>query len=886
MHLKTAFLWVFLMWIPIFAFAQPIKIDGTIKDSLSSVIPGVIVTLSTDKEEVHTLKFSNSNSGDRYSLLLDKIDIDSVWLNFKHLSYEAIQFKIPLVTTTIDVQLKTKIEQLRGVLLESRRPVVIKGDTISYDVESLKLEKDYTIEDVIARIPGMYISEAGQIMYRNKAISHLYINGIDLLEGRYNIATQGIPADAVETIDVLTKHNHERINIGRTESNQVALNLKIKEKQNLVFGSMRNEVALPFFTGLAEATPIYLKDKFQNISSLKWNNTGKRLKGIGESLVLDVSDLQSIKATNTSIIAPPNVKGVMLSNKYWLDNESYSLTNDALQKLSDSALLKVNVSYVNELSKIKNNTHSTYYIQNDSSVVAASSKNQLRSQALNFGISQEINKNNFYLNNKTSIYYADENGKEEKIHNLDSIQANYRSYNTHFANSSNFKTVLAGDNILNVGLLLEYENISEQLQVNPAVFENVFEPKITHDLTQQVVGLRKMNIGANSDYSFKYLGLQWKVLQKIQYNNFGFTSDLSQISTPFHRGLAFPFTSDFSYQKLGSSSRLASNWDLGRTLFSWALTMDYDLVRTHEKKAADLKKEVSYLFLQPNLSIQHKLDSKWDLGMFYNQNNSISDFTSLYPAFILNSYNSLVQNPERINRLRKHSLASQISYSNIMKNFLFSIRANWDQVKSEVTFTSFLDEDGYMTTQVIDKPSNSNSKAYTLNLSKGVFGVINMKLVYTLRLSENEMYFNEQFLTTKNRLHNLDFGINWSGERWFSMEYNIRVNRYNSEMQGNRFSNSFLFHELDLDFYLSPLSRINLGLESAQNNSKSSSTTNTLFNLGFYYRKSKKLYFNAAITNIFNTSYFTTSFSSGNLVNVSQFTLRPRQISIGLNYAL
>jgi hypothetical protein len=34
-------------------------------------------------------------------------------------------------------------------------------------------------------------------------LSVLYINGLDLLEGGYSIATQGIPADAVLEIDVM-----------------------------------------------------------------------------------------------------------------------------------------------------------------------------------------------------------------------------------------------------------------------------------------------------------------------------------------------------------------------------------------------------------------------------------------------------------------------------------------------------------------------------------------------------------------------------------------------------------------------------------------------------------------------------------------------------------
>jgi hypothetical protein len=72
-------------------------------------------------------------------------------------------------------------------------------DTITYNVNGLKAKKDYTIEEVINRIPGVSIRKWANSI--DKPISHLYINGLDLLEGGYS--TTRIPADAVLEIDVM-----------------------------------------------------------------------------------------------------------------------------------------------------------------------------------------------------------------------------------------------------------------------------------------------------------------------------------------------------------------------------------------------------------------------------------------------------------------------------------------------------------------------------------------------------------------------------------------------------------------------------------------------------------------------------------------------------------
>lgn len=158
--------------------------------------------------------------------------------------------------------LKERSNFLNEVILKAKKNIEIRGDTISYIVDGIKKEKDYTIEEVINRIPGVEIKENGQISYNNRIISHLYINGVDLLEGRYNIATKGIPADTVEEINIMKKHNHARIDKGITDSEDVAFNLKIKKNHSLIFGTGKAEIGTPILQRNLEVTPIYLKDNF------------------------------------------------------------------------------------------------------------------------------------------------------------------------------------------------------------------------------------------------------------------------------------------------------------------------------------------------------------------------------------------------------------------------------------------------------------------------------------------------------------------------------------------------------------------------------------------------------------------------------------------------
>ena len=119
------------------------------------------------------------------------------------------------------------------------------------------------------------------------------------------------------------------------------------------------------------------------------------------------------------------------------------------------------------------------------------------------------------------------------------------------------------------------------------------------------------------------------------------------------------------------------------------------------------------------------------------------------------------------------------------------------------------------------------------------------------------------------------------------MDYKANFNYGTSAVQNNKINSTFIFHTVNLDFYTSASTRLHFGVESAQAaTSSSGNNRNTMSNMSFFYKPSKKLFLKAAVTNIFDTSTFTTTFSSGNGINLTQFELRPRQFTIGLTYSL
>lgn len=871
---------------PFFTLAQDYKIKGHIKDSLGNAIPNaIIIAKAVDDHSI--LSFFNSTRQGNFSLSISKdVKHDSIWLSIKHMSYQSFQIKLPLKNTIQNITLFSKVQQLEAVLLKSQKTVEIKGDTITYKVSGLKKVKDYSIEEVINRIPGVDINENGQIRYKDKPISHLYINGVDLLEGRYNIATQGIPANAVKEIDIMSKHNHARIDIGRTESDNVAFNLKIKEDVSLVFGSIKAEAGAPFMTGLIDATPIYLKDKFQSIASLKSNNTGKNLDYIGENLTIQDQSINSLKLVESQIIRPPNMSGVILSDKFWLDNDSYTITNDALHKMSDSVLLKWNLSYINQLNKIRQKTTAIYLINNDSSVVVNKSRNQLRFQRFQTSFRQEINKNNFYLKNNTAFYYHNKEGFENITLNDSNIQSQFQNNRAKFINTTSLKSLVGQSNILENGLVLEYEKQEEALSVNPPVFESIFTNTRLNKSTRQEAIITKFNIAAFSNFAFDWLNQKWNAKQGIQYNYFTFESSLLQL--PDFEHLEFPFKGDFSYQKLMFSSTIDSKLMIGKFKFAYGASADLFKINTNEINISSLDQSETFFFFQPFVFSKYKINSQWDLGLSLSQDVKISDYSELFQAFILSDYNSLVQNPEEINITRNQSINTSLNYTQILKRLLISLRGRWQSSTSDFTFANTLNDQGFFITRAIERPNTFTNYNLSLNFSKGFKSAISIGVSYAINYSENELFFNSELIEAINRRHNVGLDLSWDNGTWYSLEYTSQFNFGETQLQSSQISNRMFVQTLNLDFYTSLKTRLHFGLQSSKTNTSSNgiSNTNTLFDSAFYYKPSNKLVLNASLLNIFNSTFFSTSNGSLNGVNISEFSLRPRQFTLGLTYSL
>lgn len=868
------------LWVPFFCTAQNIS-KGTVIDSVKQPLSYSIVTAYKDPNYTSIVGFKTTDVLGKFSIEV-AVNIDTLFLEVRHITYKSERFIITDFDKKHRLALFRPNNDLKEVLIEAKRNITIKGDTVRYDVEALKEKKDYTIEEVIDRIPGVTIAENGQISYNDRPISHLYINGVDLLEGRYNIATRGIPAGAVEDIELLRRHNHARIEIGKTLSSEVALNLRIKKNQSLVFGSSKGDIGTPLLTARGEVTPIYLRDKLQNIASLRANNFGKSLQDFGANLTRGNRDIYQLKMNNTSVITPPEVNGNTISNRYWLDNNSVSATNDILTTLPKELIVKGSVDYNYEDSEIEKKNKSVFFTGNDSLQVDRSSINKLLQRRYQLGNTIELNRDDLYINNKLSGKFLDQNGNSLNLLNGNTIQTSFKNTEKAITNILELKNSI-NNQIVDSGILFEYRSTDEQLTTNPAVFNDLI-PGANATITTQDVAMEKMNIGAYTGYTFQLLDVEWKAKQRVRWSKEQLESSLRNQNID---NSTTPFVTDFTLDTFESQTQFSSAFTWKRFRFNLNPELSYFNINRTEDLTGSNKKD-NYLFMNMYVQVSHNFNRKWDLGMNASIKNSISKFEELYPGIILRQFDNLSTNPQDINVTRTNDASLFFGYSDVLSGILLKNNTSYNNSTSQFIFDRSLDNNGLIQINAIRQDNQFSTIRNTTTLTKRFFKHLSTQTSYNFDISKIEQIFNGTAQDNTIINHSLSTELSWSTGGFYALSYSGTINFGLSLIDNSRATNNFQLHDLGLDFYLSDKVRWNFNTETAISYFSSSNNTNvnSLFNTSFYYKPHKKLILRAELYNIFNERFFTTATSSSNFISQNQFSLRPLQFTVGLNYTL
>lgn len=271
--MKYGFLFFFLS--TIFSLSAQQKIRGILKCATSGQpIPDVYIMLRTEDGK-RILAYSYSQPDGSFILECPPDPQQEFLLTTSRLGYEPYRQKIPAQTQQTEILLKESSLTLREVKVISS-PIRRQGDTISYYMSNFHRPQDRNLADVLARMPGIHVQSDGRVQYDGKPINRFYIEDMNLLGERYSLATKNLSPSDIAAVQVYENHEPIKMLRDRSQTEQAALNIKLKESarakwlKTFDFGVG----GFPFLYN-ATGTLARFARKNQTLMIGKINNTGK-----------------------------------------------------------------------------------------------------------------------------------------------------------------------------------------------------------------------------------------------------------------------------------------------------------------------------------------------------------------------------------------------------------------------------------------------------------------------------------------------------------------------------------------------------------------------------------------------------------------------------------
>ena len=379
---------------PFLAMAQ-MRITGTVTDKKGDPLTGVILQVRSNNTN-KMIRFGKTDNKGSFSIEANADSyLEVSMLGFKKLRINSLSDKEPM-----RIVMQEEAVALKEVTVKASK-VREHGDTLTYNVATFADQNDRNIGDVLSRIPGFEVNKQnGQIKFEGKPISKFYIEGLDMLGGKYGVATNSLPQGDVGSVQVMRNHQPIRVLEDFTYTDEAAVNIRMKEgaKSHWVT-SFNGGAGISRHTGLwkFEGFGLRIRSDFQTMLTYKTNNTGQDISKETTSL-FSLDDLED--QSDYIQLSPPTTPN--LAESRTLFNRSHAVTLNTLKRFNESSQMNVQIIYNNNRETAEGERQTVYYLP-DGNRIIDNRKDYLQKDNEFYALMKyEHNSANQYLKNSLS----------------------------------------------------------------------------------------------------------------------------------------------------------------------------------------------------------------------------------------------------------------------------------------------------------------------------------------------------------------------------------------------------------------------------------------------------------------------------------------------------
>lgn len=784
-----------------------------------------------------------------------RLEVSMMSFAKKTISLDSVSFPITVYMepgTTLLKEVTVKADRIRE-----------QGDTITYNVGSFAQQQDRSIGDVLKRMPGIDVANNGKIQYQGEDINKFYIEGSDLLGGKYGIATNGISHEDVGAVEVMENHQPMQVLSGISFSDKAAINLKLKNKAKTTWtfhgdagGGYSWQPDGAIWDG--ELFAMAVMPNFQNITTFKTNN-------IGEDLSAQAVDFfASSRGTDLSRYVGVSLPGVPnLSRKRTLFNRSALVSTNALWKLGRGEFkTQIDYSFNRITAEAANVT--TYFLNDGNRVVTEDRNGVDRSHSLSGKFIYELNQKTAFINNtlKTNIDWDD-----VRLGVTGSLSNNQTASLPDYYVGNDFKIIkrFNGKHLVTFISKNEWESLPQNLE---CIMEN-------GELRQQVKD-QAFYTHESAAYAFSVKGITISLEGGVK----GYFRTLNTELPDMPEEIPGETANVLNTNYLTVYATPQFEYWVKRVNFSLNAPVSFAHY-TFDKALADR----SEVYFSPSLSMNWKPNNRFSMRVSGGTGRSPMDLNMIQPGYVMTNYRSFRRGVDDFYNSSSQRVSGRLSYKHTRRGIFANAMVLQSWSHRPYTLAQQLYGD-YVVYSYTDAKSDGQMLMASGNIGKTLdFMRGSCNVNGSFSRNESHLISENTNVNSVGTSWSVGAKINGAPLRWFSFDYRfewassrLSMNGTNASWLGN------MENELLLNIMPHKKWEWHISGESYRNELTSDQFKNVfLLDTKVIYKLTKRLELSASLSNIFNQRTYNYTTYNQLTSFESQRWLRGRELLISVS---
>ncbi|WP_298418604.1 carboxypeptidase-like regulatory domain-containing protein [uncultured Kordia sp.] len=889
-------------------YAQ-ITLEGVVKDTLGNPLELANV-IALNKKTNALDSYGITNNEGRFRLKLKENTNYAIKVSFIGLA----TINDSLTTKEVDIKKDFVMKadnSLQAVELTYEMPVTIKGDTIVYNADSFKNGSEKKLGDVLKKLPGVEVTDDGEIEVEGKTVSKVMVEGKEFFDGDSKLATKNIPADAIDKVEVLKNHNDvsQMRGLGNDQDN-VAINIKLKEgKKNFWFGEVtagagpeERYIANPRLFYYSPKYSVNIITDFNNIGSIPFTRRDYfNFSGGFRNTSRNTGTNFNVAANDIGFLTLRNNRAQAIDSKFGAANFSYAvkktwdISGFAIYSGSRTEISENSINDYLDESIPDENTATNTRQKSDlglfklSTTYKPNGNNQLDYDAfvkvsnqgertdffssLLGGIDENQTQNPYSINQNLNYYYTldDKNIFAFEAQHL--LQDEDPFYNARLAQSEQFRfTDILGLNTTQSGL-----NIGQDRRVKTN--------KLDARLDYWYVLNQKSNINITGGTTLSRQDFNSEIFQLLDNGSvFPLTNSMQDV------------TNDVQYNFSDTYVGLHYKVKTGKFTFTPGITAHaYGLKNT--QFGSEFKDNFTRFL--PDLDIRLQLKSSENINFRYQMQTDFTDVNNLAEGLIFNNYNSLFRGNRTLENALSHNLNlsyfsfNMFNYTNIFAFLNYNKRV--DPIRNRSQFLTIPGanpgDPDVLSTNSVSSPFNSNFADESLTANgrfERSFGKLKASVGGSLSLSKftQEINGNRNVNESFTQSYRTRLSTNFRDAPNIEIGYNLSINTYDQGNITNKFTTNSPFVNVDAYFLKSFVFTADYSYFNYKSEERTINNYSFLKADLAYQKKDSKWEYTISGTNLLNTKSLNQDNSNTFSTSTSEYFIQPRYLILSVKYNL